>query len=49
LRAVLLNRGKRSHPRQAELAAIGVPTIRTLNDLSASLAWIESYAVPGTP
>jgi putative hydrolase of the HAD superfamily len=43
LRAVLLNRGQHRHPREEELAAIGVPTIRSLNELPVSLSWIDSY------
>jgi putative hydrolase of the HAD superfamily len=33
LRAVLLNRGGRPHPRERELAASGVPVIRSLVEL----------------
>ncbi len=37
MRAALLHRGERPHPREAELAGLGVPTMRTLHELAGLL------------
>jgi putative hydrolase of the HAD superfamily len=46
LRGVLLHRRAGIHAHAESLAAIGVPTIRSLQELPAALSWIESYAAP---
>jgi putative hydrolase of the HAD superfamily len=38
MQAILLRRGLEAHPREAELAAIGVRTVRTLTELPGLLA-----------
>ncbi len=38
MRAVLLSRGRDPHPREAELASMGVPVVRSLAELQRALA-----------
>jgi HAD superfamily hydrolase (TIGR01662 family) len=44
LRGVFLHRRLDPPPRVDELAALGVPTIRTLDELPAALSWLDSYS-----
>ncbi len=37
MRAALLHRGERPHPREVELAGLGVPTMRSLHELTGLL------------
>lgn len=37
MRAALLHRSERAHPREAELAGLGVPTMRSLHELTGLL------------
>jgi hypothetical protein len=37
MRATLLHRSERAHPREVELAGLGVPTIRSLHELARLL------------
>lgn len=48
LRGVLLHRRTEAHPGVDNLSALGIPTIRSLQELPAALAWIETYALPRT-
>jgi len=48
LRGIFLHRRTGTPPRVDELAAMGVPTIRTLHELPAALSWIGSSGAPGT-
>ena len=48
MRAVLLHRTSVAHSREAELAALGVPVIRTLSELPSTIARLSSDSKSST-